>query len=162
MPAKDGGRDAIAKHGSCTEAMGLNTTPASIAGWKATILKEEMMRTEWNKRFAQDVGESYEELLEKTKVKNLDILARTADEDAILRDKGRKEFLKARMTRPPQERFRRPMNESQRLGWTLRELPPVATSVVHHGHKPVIENNFYRKAGVFSRDTSMRFEAGMR
>ena len=47
------------------------------------------MRSEWNKRYANDVGESYEELLEKTKVRNLDLLARTADEDALLRDKGR-------------------------------------------------------------------------
>eukprot|EP00992_Anisonema_acinus_P007680 TRINITY_DN3599_c0_g1_i1.p1 TRINITY_DN3599_c0_g1~~TRINITY_DN3599_c0_g1_i1.p1 ORF type:complete len:156 (+),score=23.38 TRINITY_DN3599_c0_g1_i1:41-508(+) len=145
----------------CTNAMGLNSTTASIAGWKQLILKEEQAREEWRDRYAADLNRVEDSLIEKVKNRASDLLPRDDEEDTLLREgiskegKGRQAFLKERAVKGPQQKFRRPLTESQRIGWTCTQLPPPSEHAQHFGRKPVIESNFYRKTGVFTSGLHM-------
>lgn len=142
---------------SCTNAMGLNTTAASIYGWKQLILKEEQSRTAWRQKYAANLTAEQDKLVERVKNRPSDIFQRSVDEDALLREgiskegKGRLALLKARQKIDPQAKFKRPLTESQRVGWTCVQLPPVSENTERFGRKPVIGNNFYRRTGPFQQ-----------
>jgi hypothetical protein len=138
---------------SYTDAMGLNNTAASITGWKQLILKEELAREEWRRRYASSVGDAELQVADRVKNHTGVIIPRTLDETVKLQDgiskegKGRSAYLKDRATLPPQDRYRRPVTSSQTVGWKCTQLPPINEDQQHYGRKPIIENNFYRKVG---------------
>eukprot|EP00906_Rhabdomonas_costata_P000089 RCo000122 len=142
---------------SCTNAMGLNITAASIVGWKQLILKEEQARAQWQEKYAANLTAEQDQLIERVKNRPKDVFERSLEEDTILRDgiskegKGRLALLKTRQMIGPQEKYRRPLTESQRIGWTCVELPPVSENTLHFGRKPIIANNFYRRTGPFKQ-----------
>eukprot|EP01012_Entosiphon_sulcatum_P061409 TRINITY_DN86955_c0_g1_i1.p2 TRINITY_DN86955_c0_g1~~TRINITY_DN86955_c0_g1_i1.p2 ORF type:complete len:164 (+),score=42.15 TRINITY_DN86955_c0_g1_i1:173-664(+) len=141
---------------SCTEAMGLNTTPASIAGWKQLILKEEIGRRQWREKFAPHLEQAENEVVERVRARQSEIIRRTKGEEEVLQEgiskegKGRSLYLKQRQAQSPQQKYRRPITTSQIIGWKCNELPPVTMHAAHHGRKPVIRSNFLRSTGVFS------------
>eukprot|EP00667_Euglena_gracilis_P024600 EG_transcript_28375 len=140
--------------------MGLNSTLASIVGWQQTILKEEAARAEWRKRNGE-TDDDIEELKRTLNDVPPNMFPRTERDNATLADgiskegTGRALYLKERSKVNPQDKFKRPLTESQRIGWKCNSLPPPSENSQHYGHKPVISTNFYRKSGVFGGGINM-------
>eukprot|EP00668_Euglena_longa_P011265 GGOE01013656.1.p1 GENE.GGOE01013656.1~~GGOE01013656.1.p1 ORF type:complete len:154 (-),score=4.31 GGOE01013656.1:192-653(-) len=142
-----------------TNAMGLNSTLASIVGWQQTILKEESARAEWRKRNGE-VDDNIEELKQTMNV-TPSMFPRSEKDTETLMDgiskegTGRALYLKERAKINPQDKFKRPLTESQRIGWKCNSLPSPPELSQHHGHKPIISTNFYRKSGIFGGGINM-------
>jgi len=136
-----------------TIAMGMKPSRVSMDCWRATCQKEKAIAKDWKKQFCPDLAEKEKiiagEYLRKQEViKNeprppeFSLLSEGVSKDG----KGRVGYLKLRHKLNPQDKLSQPVTSSQTIGWRSIEIPPPRPEgLPSFGHRPVIQNGFYRR-----------------
>lgn len=136
-----------------TIAMGMKPSRVSMDCWRATCQKEAKITQEWKtqycpdlieteKRIAADVHRRDEEKRAQPRPPEFSLLAEGVSKDG----KGRKAYLKERWRLNPQDRYDTPATSSQSIGWRSVEIPPPRPEgLPSYGHRPVIQNGFFRR-----------------
>lgn len=137
------------KKPAMTIAMGMKMTRDASQCWKDQVQKEMSIREEWKRLYVPESVEQEKEIIERVmereKAKQ-DAAKQCPDRELLYDGKGRKAYLKSRLTLPPQKKAEQPLTASQSVGWKCLELPPPKNpDLPSFGRKPVIRNGFYRK-----------------
>lgn len=105
-----------------------------------------------------DPAQMAEELTKKIKESNINLLSDMKPVDTKTKDllfdgiskeeKGRYQYLKARKSETPENKYDYPILSSFEYGWKLNELNTPFKSQ-RHGRSKIVEESFYRRNGIF-------------
>lgn len=143
-----------------TNAMGMKCNYIASECWKNQVLKEQQIRDDWIKTYIPSLGGTIDEITERVRQREeaAKEAAKNIPERHILHEgvskdgTGRALYLKKRNNLLPQLKFPTPQTSSQLVGWKASDKMPEPRNqeLLNYGHKPVIQNGFYRGTGVFS------------
>ncbi|XP_007908813.2 protein ATP6V1FNB [Callorhinchus milii] len=136
--------------------------------WKETINKEKLLSLCWLRRYQPDPcrppprKRERRKLFRLPKIENTSVTVSipndmrpvTPQTRALLYDgfskeeKGRYQYLKARVSKGPDEKYEYPFTTSWDYGWRLGDMVKYQTPA--HGRSAIIQGTFYRKNGIFA------------
>jgi hypothetical protein len=137
---------------ACKEAMNHQISDA----WRELIVRETNVNKQWKMKYSRDtLEEETKMLLQSFKAdrdakiaqspENRDATRKVLYEGISKEGSGRRAYLQKKAAEPPNERCTFPQTSAQEVGWLAQKNSHFEAS--EYGHRPVIENSFFRKRG---------------